>query len=241
MPIEISEAPQIAGAPAHLDWRSLAAAIDHTLLKPDATNAQVEELCREAAEYRCACVMLNATNVALAASLLEGTRTKVGSVVGFPFGATTTNVKRYEGMEAIRLGAREIDMVMNIGALKSGDRSRVQADMRGMVEIAHDNGAILKVTIETGLLSLEEKILACQLAAAAGADYLKSSTGFSAGGALAADISLMRGVAGDKLGIKASGGIRTLGDAQTMIDAGANRIGTSSTRAIVEEARRQHS
>jgi deoxyribose-phosphate aldolase len=241
MPIEISEAPQIAGAPAQLNWRSLARIIDHTLLKPDATTTEVEQLCREAAEYGCACVMLNATNVAQASSLLAGTSTKVGSVVGFPFGATTTSVKRYEALEAIRLGAREIDMVMNIGALKSGDRTRVEADMRGMVEIAHKNGVILKITIETVVLSLEEKIFACQLAAAAGADYLKSSTGFSVGGAVAADISLMRGVAGDKLGVKASGGIRTLLDAQTMIDAGASRIGTSATRAIIEDARSRFS
>src|SRR5579859_8192895 len=170
MAIEISEAPQIAGAPARLDSGALAAIIDHTLLKPNATSTEVEQLCREALDYGCACVMLNATHITLAATLLEGTRTKVGSVVGFPFGATTTSAKRFEALEAIRLGAREIDMVMNIGALKSGDRARVEADMRGMVEIAHHNGAILKVTIETGLLSLEEKILACQLAAAAGAD-----------------------------------------------------------------------
>jgi deoxyribose-phosphate aldolase len=137
------------------------------------------------------------------------------------------------------LGAREIDMVMNIGALKSGDRSRIEADMRGMVEVVHANGARLKVTIETALLSLEEKILACQLAVATGADYVKSSTGFSHAGAMPADISLMRGVVGDKLGVKASGGIRTLEDAQTMIDAGANRIGTSAGVAIIQAARQQ--
>ena len=241
MAIEISEAPQIAGAPAHLDWKALAAVIDHTLLKPEATSTEIEQHCLEASHYGCACVMVNPTNIALAASLLTGTKTKVGGVVGFPFGATVTSVKRYEALEAIRLGAREIDTVMNIGALKSGDRARVGADMRGMVEVAHANGAILKVTIETALLTLEEKILACQLAAAAGADYLKSSTGFSAGGATAADISLMRGIAGDKLGVKASGGIRTLLDAETMIDAGATRIGTSAARAIIEEARNQRS
>ena len=157
--------------------------------------------------------------------------------MGFPFGANTTSVKRYEALDAIRLGAHELDMVMNIGALKSGDRAMVQADMRGLVEIAHGNGAILKITIETALLSLEEKILACQLAVAAGADLVKSSTGFFHAGAVPADISLMRGVVGDKLGVKASGGIRTFEDAQAMIEAGANRIGTSSGVAIVESAR----
>ena len=236
MPIEISEAPRSA-ASASWEWKRLAALIDHTLLKPDATNAQIERLCREAAEHGFACVMLNAINVALASSLLSGTAVKIGCVVGFPLGATTTSVKRYEALEATRLGANEIDMVMNVGALKSGDRARVEGDMRGMVQITHDNGAMLKITIEAGMLSLEEKILACQLAATAGADFLKSSTGFSSGGAVAADISLMRGVAGDKLGVKASGGIRTLQDAQTMIDAGANRIGTSSGVVIIEAAR----
>lgn len=239
MPIEISDAPQIAAAPAHAHWRHLAAIIDHTVLKADATTADVERLCSEAVEYGIGCVILNPANLSLAAFLLAGASTKIGSVVGFPLGATTTNAKRYEALEAIRLGAREIDMVMNIGALKSGDRARVEADMRGLVEVAHDNGAVLKITIEAGLLALEEKILACQLAVAAGADYLKSSTGFSATGASIPDISLMRGVAGDKTGVKASGGIRTLHDAQRMIDAGASRIGTSAARAIIEEARAQ--
>src|SRR5215472_9212731 len=227
MPIEIWEAPQIAVAPAQADWQRLAALIDHTLFKPESTNTEVLQLCREAAGYGFHCVMLNLTYVSLAVSLLEGTSVKVGCLIGFPFGANTTTVKRYEALDAIRLGARELDMVMNVGALKSGDRDRVQADMRGLVEVAHDNGALLKITIETVLLSLEEKILACQLAVAAGADFVKSSTGFSHAGAVPADISLMRGVVGEKLGVKASGGIRTFEDAQTMIEAGATRIGTS--------------
>jgi deoxyribose-phosphate aldolase len=236
MPTEISEAPPHAGAPEQVDWKHLAAIIDHTLLKPEAASGEVQRLCQEAVEYGFACVILNPTNVALAASVLAGTPRKVGSVVGFPFGANTTSAKRHEAFDAIRLGAREVDMVMNIGALKSGERGRVEADMRGLVEVAHDNGAILKITIEAALLSLEEKILACQLALAAGADYVKSSTGFSRGGAVAADISLMRGVVGEKLGVKASGGIRTLEHAQTMMDAGANRIGTSSGIAIIQAA-----
>jgi len=236
MPLEISEAPHVAGAPAQADWQLLAAIIDQTLLKPAASVTDIEQLCREAVEYNFACVVVNPVNVALASLLVSGTGVKVASVVGFPFGATTTSVKRYEALEALRLGAREIDMVMNIGALKSGDRARVQADMRGLAEIVHANGGLLKITIETALLSLEEKLLACQLAVAAGTDYVKSSTGFASGGAVPADISLMRGVVGEKLGVKASGGIRTLQDAQTMIDAGASRIGTSAGMAIVREA-----
>jgi deoxyribose-phosphate aldolase len=238
MAIEISEAPKTASL-AHTDWKRLAAIIDHTLLKPEATNADVERICREAVEYGFACVMVNPTHVAHASFLLSRTQVKVGSVIGFPLGATTTATKRYEALEAIRLGASEIDMVMNIGALKSGDRFRVETDMRGLVETTHENGALLKIIIETPLLSLEEKILSCQLAVAAGADFIKSCTGFSSGGCTAADISLMRGVAGEKLGVKASAGIRTLQDAQAMIDAGANRIGTSSGVAIVEAARAQ--
>ena len=181
MPIEISDAPQIAAAPAQAHWRHLAAIIDHTLLKADATAADIERVCAEAVEYGLGCVMLNPTNIGLAALLLSGTGTKVGSVVGFPLGATTTNAKRFEALDAIRLGAREIDMVMNIGALKSGDRARVEADMKGMVEVVHDNGAILKIILEIGILTLDEKIVACQLAVAAGADFLKSSTGLSSG------------------------------------------------------------
>jgi deoxyribose-phosphate aldolase len=240
MPIEIWEAPGIA-ASAQADWERLAAIIDHTLLKADVATVDIEKLCREAIENGFRCAMVNPTNVALASSLLAGTRVKVASVIGFPFGATTTSVKRYEALEVLRLGAREVDMVMNIGALKSGDRARVEADMRGMAQLVHDNGALLKITIETALLSLEEKILACQLAVAAGTDFVKSSTGFSHAGAIPADISLMRGVVGERVGVKASGGIRTLRDAQSMIDAGANRMGTSSGVSIVREARNPRS
>jgi deoxyribose-phosphate aldolase len=238
MPIEISEAPSIA-APANLDAKRLAALIDHTLLKPESTNADVERVCREALEYGFACVMLNPANVPLASSVLSASNVKVGSVIGFPFGATTTSTKRYEALEAMKLGARELDMAINVGALKSGERARVEADIRGLVEVAHDNGALLKLTIEASLLSLEEKILACQLALAAGADFVKSNTGFASRGADAADISLMRGVAGHKMGVKAAGGIRTIEDVQSMIEAGANRIGTSASVAIIEAARGQ--
>ena len=238
MAIEISEAPSIAGSQAQTDWKRLAALIDHTLLKADSTHTDIERLCAEAVENGFGCIMVNPTHVALASYLLAGTAVKVGTVIGFPVGANTTAVKRYEALDATRLGAREIDMVMNIGALKSGDRTRVEADMRGLVEVAHANEALLKITIEAALLSLEEKILACQLAVAVGADFVKSSTGFFRPGAVPADVSLMRGVVGDKLGVKASGGIRSLGDVRAMIDAGANRIGTSSGVAIIEAARK---
>ncbi len=238
MPIEISEAPSIAGSQAKADWKHLAALIDHPLHKPDATQAMIEQLSAEAVENGFGCVMVNPAHVALAAYVLSRTGVRVGTVVGFPLGANTTAAKRYEALDALRLGACEIDMVLNIGALKSGDRVRVEADMRALVDLAHANGALLKVTIETALLSLEEKILACQLALAVGADFVKSSTGFSHAGAAPADISLMRGVVGSKLGVKASGGIRTLADVRAMIEAGANRIGTSSGVAIIEAARK---
>jgi deoxyribose-phosphate aldolase len=241
MPIEISDVvPQQAGVPAHLDWKRVASIIDHTLLKPEATSQEVERLCREAVECGFACAMVNPTYVALVSSLVGGSPVKVGTVIGFPLGATLTGVKRNESLEAVRVGAHELDMVINLGALKSGDRARVQSDIRGVVEIAHDNGALLKVIIETCLLTLEEKILACQIAVACGADYVKTSTGFSRGGATVEDISLMRGVVGEKLGVKASGGIRTAADAIAMIEAGASRIGASSGVAIVNELRSAH-
>jgi deoxyribose-phosphate aldolase len=241
MPIEISDVvPQQAGVPAHLDWKRVASIIDHTLLKPEATSQEVERLCREAVECGFACAMVNPTYVALVSTLVGGSPVKVGTVIGFPLGATLTGVKRNESLEAVRVGAHELDMVINLGALKSGDRARVQSDIRGVVEIAHDNGALLKVIIETCLLTLEEKILACQIAVACGADYVKTSTGFSRGGATVEDISLMRGVVGEKLGVKASGGIRTAADAIAMIEAGASRIGASSGVAIVNELRSAH-
>ncbi len=238
MPIEISDVvPQQAGVPAHLDWKRVASLIDHTLLKPEATAQEVERLCGEAVEYGFACAMVNPTYVALVSSLVSDSPVKVGTVIGFPLGATLTGVKRAESLDALRLGAHELDMVINVGALKSGDRARVQTDIRGVVQVAHDNGALLKVIIETCLLTLEEKILACQIAVACGADFVKTSTGFSRGGATVEDVSLMRGVVGDKLGVKASGGIRTPADAVAMIQAGANRIGASSGVAIVNELR----
>jgi deoxyribose-phosphate aldolase len=225
-------------APVTLDARSVAHMIDHTLLRPEATRDQVLVLCDEAAHHGFAAVCVNPSFVALAASRLAGTRVKVATVVGFPLGAMLTTVKRFEAAEALRLGARELDMVINIGALRSGDATFVESDIRAVAEVAHHSGALLKVIIESALLNDQQKMLACQLAANAGADFVKTSTGFASGGATAADVALMRAVVGPKIGVKASGGIRTAAQVQEMIAAGANRIGTSSGVAITAELQR---
>jgi deoxyribose-phosphate aldolase len=214
--------------------KALAAVIDHTLLKPEATREQVLKLCAEAAEFRFACAMVNPAWVATARAALAGSGIPVGVVVGFPLGANLTTTKREEAAALLRLGAVELDMVLNVGLLKSGENALVENDIRGVAEVVHDGGAILKVILETCLLTMEEKLRASQLACAAGADFLKTSTGFSTGGATAADVALLRGVAGTRSGVKASGGIRTLADAQTMLEAGANRIGASASVAIVQ-------
>ncbi len=215
--------------------RALAAVIDHTLLKPEATREQVLKLCAEAAEHRFACAMVNPAWVPTAYAALAGTGVPVGVVVGFPLGANLTSTKREEAAALLRLGARELDMVLNIGLLKSGENASVQNDIRGVAEVVHEAGAILKVILETSLLNLAEKLRASELACQAGADFLKTSTGFApAGGATAADVALLRGVAGGRCGVKASGGIRTLEDARAMIEAGANRIGASASVAIVQ-------
>ena len=216
------------------DRRALAAVIDHTLLKPEATREQVLKLCAEAAEHRFACAMVNPAWVPTAYAALAGTDVPVGVVVGFPLGANLTSTKREEAAALVRLGARELDMVLNIGLLKSGENGLVQNDIRGVAEVVHEAGAILKVILETSLLSLEEKLRASELACLAGADFLKTSTGFSTGGATAADVALLRGVAGGRCGVKASGGVRTLEDARAMLEAGANRIGASASVAIVQ-------
>lgn len=214
--------------------QALASVIDHTLLKPEATRQQVLKLCAEAAEYRFACAMVNPAWVTTAHAALAGTGVSVGAVVGFPLGTSLCTTKRDEAAALVRLGVRELDMVLNIGLLKSGENALVQKDIRGVVEIAHEAGAILKVILETSLLRLEEKLRASELACAAGVDFLKTSTGFSTGGATAADVALLRGVAGGRCGVKASGGIRTLEDARSMLEAGANRIGASAGVAIVQ-------
>ncbi len=215
-------------------WKAIAGSIDHTLLKPEASRDQIIRLCDEAASFGFAAVCVNPWWIGLAASILRGTSVKVATTIGFPLGANHTTVKRFEAEEAIRLGAHELDMVMNIGALKSGDRQSVQNDIAAVAEVAHTGGAILKVILETPLLTLEEKILGCELSLASKAELVKTATGFF-GGAIADDVSLMRGVVGDRAGVKASGGIRTAAAAQAMIEAGANRLGTSSGVAIVRE------
>jgi deoxyribose-phosphate aldolase len=214
--------------------QALASVIDHTLLKPEATREQVLKLCAEAAEHHFACAMVNPAWVPIAYAALAGTGIPVGVVVGFPLGANLTSTKREEAAALVRLGARELDMVLNVGLLKSGENGLVQNDIRGVAEVAHEAGAILKVILETSLLNLEEKLRASELACLAGADFLKTSTGFSTGGATAADVALLRGVAGGRCGVKASGGVRTLDDARAMLEAGANRIGASASVAIVQ-------
>lgn len=216
----------------------LAAVLDHTLLKPEATRAQVIQLCHEAAEHRFACAMVNPFWVAVAAETLGGTGVPVGVVVGFPLGATLAASKREETARMLKLGAHDIDMVLNVGLLKSGmreDFEAVRQDIRGVVEVAHGGGAIVKVILETCLLNFEEKLRASEIALAAGADFIKTSTGFSTGGATVDDIAVMRGVAGSRAGVKASGGIRTLADASAMLRAGASRIGASASVRILSE------
>jgi deoxyribose-phosphate aldolase len=217
---------------------TLAAVIDHTLLKPEATRAQVIRLCHEAAEHRFACAMVNPTWVGIAAETMAGTGVPVGVVIGFPLGATLSAAKCDEARRALKLGAHDLDMVLNIGLLKSGSKEDLQAvrqDIRGVVELAHAAGAIVKVILETCLLSFEEKLRASELALAAGADFIKTSTGFSSGGATVDDITLMRGVAGTRAGVKASGGVRSLADASAMLHAGATRIGASASVKILAE------
>jgi len=208
--------------------------IDHTLLKADATKSQIETLCNEAKEYGFFSVCVNPTWVSFAANILEGSDVKVCTVIGFPLGATTSETKAFETVNAIHNGAKEVDMVINIGALKSGDLDAVKNDIEAVVNAAKGQ-ALVKVIIETSLLTDDEKKTACRLAVEAGADYVKTSTGFSTGGATAADIQLMRKTVGPEIGVKASGGVRTAADAKAMIEAGASRIGASSGVAIVKE------
>ncbi len=215
---------------------SLARTIDHTLLKPDATRGQIEHLCHEAREYHFATVCVNPVNVKLCAQLLEGSDVRVCTVVGFPLGATPTEVKVFETLRAIHDGAVEVDMVLNIGALKSQDHEAAQRDIASVARACHASNAILKIIIEAALLTDEEKVVACQLAKAAGADFVKTSTGFGPGGATVEDVALMRRTVGPTMGVKAAGGIRTYADAQKMIAAGASRIGASSGVQIMQEA-----
>ena len=209
--------------------------IDHTLLKPEATEAQVRQLCDEAKLYRFASVCVHPTWVGLCRMELAESPVKVCAVVGFPLGATLPEVKAFEAERAVQAGAHEIDMVINVGRLKTGDNQTVFQDVAAVVSTAHRFGAIVKVIIETALLNEEEKVAACALAQAAGADFVKTSTGFSTGGATVADVALMRRVVGPTLGVKAAGGIRTAADLRAMVAAGATRIGASAGVKIVEE------
>jgi deoxyribose-phosphate aldolase len=216
-------------------WQNLAGIIDHTLLKPNATREEVENLCDEALRYRFACAMVNPIWVPTAVSVLSGTGIPVGVVIGFPLGASLVSSLRHEAAALTRLGARELDMVIPIGQLKSGNHHAVEHAIRATATVAHHHGALLKVILETCLLTVQEKLRGAEIAIQAGADFLKTSTGFSSGGATAADVALLRGVAGGRCGVKASGGIRTLTDVRTMLDAGANRIGASAGVSIVRE------
>ncbi len=222
-------------ATALQSWQSLAAVIDHTLLKPDATQLQVKNLCEEAMRYRFACAMVNPVWVSTAVSALSGSGIPVGVVIGFPLGASLVSTLRHEATALLRLGARELDMVLPIGQLKSGNHQAVLHTIHSISLIAHRHGALLKVILETSLLSVAEKLRASEIAIQAGADFIKTSTGFAQGGATAADVALMRGVAGARCGVKASGGIRTLADVKALLEAGANRIGASASVAIVRE------
>jgi deoxyribose-phosphate aldolase len=208
--------------------------IDHTLLKPDATQQEVAQLCFEARKYGFASVCVNPTWVSLCAQLLQGASAKVCTVIGFPLGATSPEVKAFETQTAIQHGATEIDMVINIGALKARDLDLVARDIRGVVEAAHSRGIIVKVIIETTLLDDEEKTIACLLSKEADADFVKTSTGFAGGGATVHDVELMRRTVGPEMGVKASGGVRTFEDAESMIKAGATRIGASAGVKIIQ-------
>ncbi|WP_223591314.1 deoxyribose-phosphate aldolase [Neobacillus bataviensis] len=211
---------------------NVAAMIDHTLLKPEATRNQIETLCQEARENEFFSVCVNPTWVSTAKELLQGSAVKVCTVIGFPLGASTPETKAFETKNAIDHGADEVDMVINIGALKDKNDELVESDIRAVVD-ATKGKALTKVIIETSLLSKDEKIRACELSVKAGADYVKTSTGFSTGGATFEDIALMRKTVGPDIGVKASGGVRSTEDAQMMIEAGATRIGASSSVAII--------
>ena len=210
--------------------------IDHTILKPEATAAQVKQICQEALEYNFASVCINPAFVPLAAGLLQGSEVETCTVVGFPLGATLPTVKMAETLTVVAMGATEVDMVINIGALKAEAYGQVLNDIEAVVQVAHNQRAIVKVIIETALLTQQEKIIACLLCKQATADFVKTSTGFSTAGATTEDVELMRRVVGAKIGVKAAGGVRNLSDAQAMIRAGATRLGASAGVTILQEA-----
>jgi deoxyribose-phosphate aldolase len=222
-------------AAALANWQTLASVIDHTLLKPEATRDQVEKLCDETVRYRFACAMVNPVWASTAVNVLSGSGARVGAVIGFPLGSSLVSTLRHEAAALIRLGVRELDMVIPIGLLKSGNCMAVQNSIETVATIAHDHEALLKVILETALLNVAEKLRGSEIAIQAGADFIKTSTGFASGGATPADVALMRGVAGSRCGVKAAGGIRTLADVRAMLLAGADRIGASASVAIVRE------
>lgn len=213
----------------------IACLIDHTILKTETTPAQVRRLCEEALRFGFASACVNPWHVPLVTEMVRGSAVKVCTVAGFPLGATTTDAKVFEAQEAIQRGAQEIDMVMNVGALKAGDDSFVEDDIRRVADACHRGKAICKVILENCLLTDAEKMRACNIVARAGADYVKTSTGFNSGGAMVEDVALMHATVGPKMGVKASGGIRTLEDVKKMVAAGATRIGTSSGVKIMQE------
>ena len=217
--------------------REIARTIDHTLLKPEATREQIEQLCAEAREHGFATVCINPTWVPLCTAELRGSETRVCTVVGFPLGATLPEVKAFEAARVVAEGACEVDMVLNVGALKSADYRLCERDVAAVVEASHRGGAIVKVIIEAALLTDDEKVKACVVSRAGGAEFVKTSTGFGPGGATAADVALMRRVVGPEMGVKAAGGVRDLKSAQAMLDAGADRIGASVGVKIVQESR----
>jgi deoxyribose-phosphate aldolase len=235
--VEAGAARISAGAAVGPIESDIARLIDHTLLKPEASRADIQKLCQEALKFGFASVCVNPWNVSQAAEILRGSPVRVCTVVGFPLGATLPQVKVFETEEAIKLGAQEIDMVINVGALKSRLNEAVEADIRGVVDASHRGGAICKVILETSLLSTEEKVLGSLAAKNAGADFVKTSTGFGPGGATAEDVRLMRAVVGGEIGIKAAGGVRSLEDLQKMVEAGATRIGASASIKILEQAK----
>ena len=217
--------------------KDVAGVIDHTLLRPDASRAEIETLCREAQEFRFATVCVNPTWVALCAQMLRSHGIGVCTVVGFPLGATTSDVKAYETRRVIFDGATEVDMVINVGALKSGDLRLVERDIEAVADVCRSAGAICKVIIEAALLTDDEKVTACTLSKAAGADFVKTSTGFAKGGATPADVALMRRVVGPEMGVKAAGGVRGYDDLKQMVAAGATRVGASAGIRIVRESK----
>lgn len=227
--------------PSRLTPESLAALIDHTYLKAFGTPADIERLCAEARQTGFACVMVNPAEIERCVALLKGSAIPVGVTIGFPLGQNTTDVKLYESRDAIRRGARELDIVLNVRALQAGDADSVREELTAFARICRDAGAISKVILETCYLDDAQKRTACLLAREAGLDFVKTSTGFGTGGATVEDVRLMRAAVGEDMGVKASGGIRDLESALAMVAAGATRLGTSSGVALVEELRKRRS